>query len=81
MIYEFICKKCGLSKTVHRSVKDRNNPCYCDRCNPQQKMERQIGCPGFVFKGTGFYTTDVLHKKTLRKQVLKEKKHRETGGL
>jgi len=81
MIYEYYCKKCRLSKTVFRSVKDRNNVCLCDECHPPERMERQIGTPGFVFKGTGFYTTDVLHKKTHSKQARKEKKKRESGGL
>lgn len=78
-IYEFSCEDCKIIIEKMLLMKDRNIPQKCKKCG--KKMDRLIGNPGLVFKGTGFYTTDVLHKKTLRKQALKEKKHRLEGGL
>lgn len=77
-IYVFSCE-CGYREDKMMLMADRNNPQECPKC--KKEMARHIGNPGLAFHGKGFYTTDVLHPKTLRKQVLKEKKQRENGGL
>ena len=76
-IYGFVCENCGCKIDIKLSVADRNKeqPCPTCLCN----LVRQIGQLGFAFKGTGTYTTDVLHKKTHSKQARKEKKQREEG--
>jgi len=76
-IYDFICS-CGHKEAKMMLMKNRNKKQKCPFCG--SKMDRLIGNPGLAFKGTGFYTTDVLHPKTLRKQVLKEKKHRQENS-
>ena len=76
--YEFVCEKCGYKDEVRLSIADRNIIRNCPKCT--NTLTRLIGNVGFVFKGDGFYTND-SRLKTHRKQVLKEKKHRETGGL
>lgn len=75
-IYEFVCE-CGYKEDKMMLMKNRNQPQKCTKC--QKIMQRQIGTPGLAFHGTGFYTTDVLHKKTHRKQAIKEKNKRLKG--
>ena len=76
-IYEFHCDYCGYKEDIMTSVKDRNNPQKCPKCNKQ--MQRQISSPGFKFIGEGFYETTYKQPKELKKQMLKEKKAREEG--
>ena len=75
--YDFVCS-CGNKEEKRILMKDRNKKQKCSICG--KKMDRLLGNPGLAFHGTGFYTTDVLHPKTLRKQVLKEKKKRQENG-
>ena len=76
-IYEFVCEECKILKEERRLMKDRNDPCPCPKCG--KNMDRLIGNPGLVFKGKGFYTTDVLHQKDMSKQAKKDKKARQEG--
>ena len=54
--YEYRCKKCGHEFEVFQSISD--NPLKkCPVC--EGKVERLISPgAGFIFKGSGFYTTD-----------------------
>jgi len=57
-VYEFECPKCGKME-ISLSVKKRNLK-KCGKCG---SMLKRIYSPsGFVFLGTGFYSTDYKHK-------------------
>lgn len=79
MRYEFVCKnkKCDYITIIDLPVSERNKKLWCPYCF--RELIRQIGTPGLVFKGTGFYTTDYKKPKDLKKSALKEKKAREEG--
>ncbi len=73
-IYEFICESCGNKEEKLLMISKRNEPQSCSKCH--QKLTKLIGNASFIFKGKGFYTTDYLHPKTLKKQLKKERNHR-----
>ena len=75
--YDFECE-CGYKVEIRCLMADRNKSRLCPECHKiLVRLISNIG--GFIFKGTGFYTTDVLHKKTHRKQAIKEKNKRLKG--
>ena len=55
-IYEYICKKCNISKQISRSFSENDPGYYCDTCN--SKLLRVYSNVGVAFKGNGFYSTD-----------------------
>jgi len=73
-LYEYKCKKCGLSvekiqKVDHLPLKK------CSRCGGV--LEKVISSPTIQFKGTGWYVTDYANKEKKReeiKHVVKPKK-------
>ncbi len=63
--YDFYCQHCELIREIQRSMKD-NSPVYCLQCD--REMKQQITPPGIIFKGSGFYSTDLrtFNKRTTR---------------
>ena len=54
--YEYECQKCGHRFEEFQSMKDAHLA-KCPKC--KGKLKRLIGAgAGFIFKGSGFYTTD-----------------------
>jgi putative FmdB family regulatory protein len=54
--YEYECQKCGHRFEEFQSMKDAHLT-KCPKC--KGKLKRLIGAgAGFLFKGSGFYTTD-----------------------
>jgi putative FmdB family regulatory protein len=54
--YEYECQKCGHRFEEFQSMKDAALT-KCPKC--KGKLKRLIGAgAGFIFKGSGFYTTD-----------------------
>jgi putative FmdB family regulatory protein len=55
-LYEYKCKTCGLSKTVVRSISDKESLPQCQSCKiPLTRVYSPIGV---AFNGGGFYSTD-----------------------
>src|SRR5437773_12550774 len=70
--YEYECTKCGHRFEEFQSIKAEPLK-VCPRC--QGPLKRVIGPgAGFLFKGSGFYTTDY------RSSSYKEKARKEGGG-
>ena len=54
--YEYVCTKCGHAMEAFQSMKDAPLA-KCPKC--KGKLKRLVGAgAGFIFKGSGFYTTD-----------------------
>ena len=54
--YEYECQKCGHRFEEFQSMKDAHLT-KCPKC--KGKLKRLVGAgAGFLFKGSGFYTTD-----------------------
>lgn len=64
--YEYRCKK---GHVFERLQKMSDAPLrHCERCN--SAVERQIGAGvGFIFKGSGFYSTDYKKSAPLTKDT------------
>ncbi len=58
-IYEYECAKCGTFE-AEQSIKDKPLS-TCPKCKGK-KLRKLISPPAFVFKGSGFYTTDYNRK-------------------
>ena len=60
--YEYECQKCGHRFEEFQSMKDAALT-KCPKC--KGKLKRLVGAgAGFLFKGSGFYTTDYARKTT-----------------
>jgi putative FmdB family regulatory protein len=72
--YEYLCERCGrFEEFAPISAQKREK---CPTC--ETKVERVIGAGGgFLFKGSGFYTTD-YRSPDYKKQVKSETKPKET---
>ncbi len=70
--YDYECQKCGHRFEEFQSMKDKPLT-RCPQC--RGKVKRLIGTgAGFLFKGSGFYTTDY------RSSAYQEKKKKESGS-
>lgn len=70
--YEYECQKCGHRFEEFQSMKDAPLA-KCPQC--KGKLKRLIGAgAGFLFKGSGFYTTDY------RSSSYGDKKKQDAGG-
>lgn len=59
--YDYRCKACGHALELFHSMTEAPKK-RCPRCGKNQ-LERKIGAgAGFVFKGSGFYSTDYRSK-------------------
>ena len=64
--YEYKCGKCGYEFEKFQSIKD--NPLkICPKCKGEVKRLISAGA-GFIFKGSGFYTTDYRSEGYKKKQ-------------
>jgi len=71
--YDYECKACGKTLEIFQSIKEAPKK-KCPSCG-KQKLVRLIGAgAGFIFKGSGFYTTDY------RSADYKERAKAESGG-
>jgi putative FmdB family regulatory protein len=59
--YDFYCKKCNAAFTIEQSIRD-NLPTDCPACNSKNSLNQNYGAAPILFKGEGFYCTDI--KKT-----------------
>jgi putative FmdB family regulatory protein len=55
-IYDYRCKSCDTSRTVSRSITEKENIPVCDACNIP--LNRVYSSVGVTFNGGGFYSTD-----------------------
>jgi putative FmdB family regulatory protein len=70
--YDYECKSCGKTFEIFQSISEAVKK-KCPSCG-KQKLVRLIGAgAGFIFKGSGFYTTDY------RSSDYKEKAKAESG--
>jgi len=65
-LYEYKCKKCGLSVEEIQKVGDRPLE-KCSRCGGV--LEKVISSPAIQFKGTGWYVTDYANKGKKREET------------
>ena len=64
--YDYKCESCGYKFEKFQSIKDEPFK-NCPKC--KGKIKRLIGAgAGFIFKGSGFYTTDYRSKGYKEKQ-------------
>ena len=71
--YDYECESCGKSFEYFQSISESPKT-KCPACG-RQKLKRLIGAgAGFLFKGSGFYTTDY------RSSDYKAKAKADTGG-
>ena len=74
-IYEYECEKCGHTFEIEQAITEEPKK-RCPEC--RGKIFRVIsGSVGFLFKGTGFYTTDYRspdYKKKEKAEKEAEKK-------
>jgi len=55
--YDYACTACGHRLEIFHSMQEKPRT-KCPACK-KSKLERQIGAgAGFLFRGSGFYTTD-----------------------
>ncbi len=60
-IYDFYCKKCKENFIIEQSMKDEL-PKDCPKCKAKNSLRQNYGATPILFKGEGFYCTDM--KKT-----------------
>jgi putative FmdB family regulatory protein len=70
--YEYKCDHCGYKFEEFQKMNDAPIR-KCPKCKKNGKVERLISAgAGFIFKGTGFYTTD-YRSEGYKKQAKEEK--------
>jgi putative FmdB family regulatory protein len=75
--YEYKCEKCGRKFEIFQSIKD--DPLKtCPKCKGKVKRLISTGA-GFIFKGSGFYTTDYRSEGYKKKQ--KEEQPSSSKGI
>lgn len=77
--YEYRCHTCGYHFDVFQSIVDEPVR-ICPVCSSHEVRRLLTGGSGFVFKGSGFYTTDYKNKTenaAREKEEKKEKKEKE----
>jgi putative FmdB family regulatory protein len=59
-IYGYVCNSCGKSFDLMLAITESNPPRkpVCPHCG-KDNTQREWNAPAVVFKGDGFYTTDV----------------------
>jgi putative FmdB family regulatory protein len=60
--YDYECQSCGNVIEVFHSMSE-SPEVSCDKCKSTDVVRKITGGAGFIFKGTGFYTTDYKNKK------------------
>jgi putative FmdB family regulatory protein len=80
-LYDFSCNDCKYIEEKMMPMAKRDEPQKCPKCG--KKMVRQLPTgshsPGLAFHGTGFYQTDVVHKRELQKEGQLIKKRMKEG--
>src|SRR5437588_11124739 len=64
-IYEYSCRKCGAHVEVMQKISDKPLARH-PRCGG--KLEKEWSRTGFQFKGSGWYVTDYVGRKTDAKE-------------
>lgn len=64
--YEYKCDSCGYNFEKIQSIKDEPLK-ICPKCNGKAKRLISAG-GGFIFKGSGFYTTDYRSESYKKKE-------------
>lgn len=72
--YEYKCDSCGYNFEKIQSIKDEPLK-ICPKCNGKAKRLISAG-GGFIFKGSGFYTTD-YRSESYKKKEKEETKPKE----
>lgn len=65
--YEYICENCGYGFEYFQSISSEPIR-VCPKCGLETIMRKISGGTGLIFKGSGFYITDYVHKNTSRKE-------------
>ncbi len=76
--YEYECQACGKVHEVFHGMNDPR-PRKCPACGKLKLKKRISAGAGFIFKGSGFYTTD-YRSKEYKEQAKKDKPKKESGG-
>lgn len=67
--YDYRCTACGHQFEAFQTMSAEPLK-ECPVCG--EAVERLIGVPGLIFKGSGFYITDYKKKKTVEKEKPKK---------
>jgi len=74
--YEYQCRSCGQRFEARQRI-TASPRTRCPRCG--KKVDRLISAgAGFLFKGSGFYTTD--HRSTPYREAARKAKAQESGS-
>jgi putative FmdB family regulatory protein len=61
--YEYKCEHCGFEFEHFQSISSEPIR-ICPKCRQETVMRKISGGTGLIFKGSGFYITDYVNKKT-----------------